>query len=236
METSETFSIPDELPVLFLDDTVICPYAVIPLGIQTEESKAAIRHALMRDRLIVGVKVQETDPTGIATICRVAKSIGMPDGSLQVIVQGLERVRLGEVVQKNTFCISRVTLYPDPQTSDATTTALQETATAQFLRLAPFLPHLPTGVIDTIHSLETPLLAAYVITTFLYTTSFQQQRVLEADTVKEKFEIITTFLTEELAKREIETQEPTKTQTGLRERNKQTLLQISKRKNQWYTW
>src|SRR6266571_8931430 len=111
METSETFSIPDELPVLFLANTVICPYAVVPLSIQSEESKAAIRNALMRDRLIVGVKAQETDPTGIATVCRVAKAIGMPDGSLQVIVQGLERVRLGEVLQKNPFYISRVALY-----------------------------------------------------------------------------------------------------------------------------
>src|SRR5439155_4079472 len=81
--------------------------------------------------------------------------------------------------------------------------------------------HLPTGVIDNMHSLETPLLAAYVITTFLYTTSFQQQRVLEANTVKEKFEIITTYLTEELAKREFGTQKPTKNQIGL-ERTQQT--------------
>src|SRR5437868_4329901 len=103
MESSEAFTIPDELPVIFLTDTVIYPYAVVPLGIQKEESKTAIRTALMGNRLIVGVRINETENYGIGTLCRVAQQRGMPDGSIQVIVQGLERVRLVKAVQKEPY-------------------------------------------------------------------------------------------------------------------------------------
>jgi ATP-dependent Lon protease len=210
METSENVSIPDRLPVFYLLDTIICPYTVIPLSIQAEESKAAFRHALMRDQLIVAVIKQETDPTGIGTLCRIAKQIGMPDGSVQVIVQGLERVRLGEVVQKEPFYISHITLCPDSETSDATITPLKETVTTQFLRLAPSIPHLPKGIIDALPSLETPRQTAYAITACLTITPAQMQRVLEADSVKEKLEIIIAYLAEEQVKWEAEAQEPTK--------------------------
>src|SRR5260370_19245710 len=91
---------------------------------------------------------------------------------------------------------------------------MQDTAIAQFLRLAPFLPDLPKGVIDAMPTLETPLQAAYVIATFLPGNSFQQQQVLEAATVEEKFTILTTFLTQELTRREKGKQKPIENQTA----------------------
>src|SRR5258708_2181531 len=198
MEISETFTIPDELPVIYLSDTVVYPYAVVPLSIQKEGSKAALRHALMGNRLLVAVKAHETGPTGFGTLCRVAKQLGMPDGSLQVIVQGLEKVRIGKVVQEHPFTTVRFVRCPDPEASDEATKALQETAVAQFLRLAPFLPDLPTGIIDSMPTLDTPLQAAYVIATFLPIASTQLQRCLEANSLEETFAINTTFLTQQL--------------------------------------
>src|SRR5260370_40923154 len=209
MEISETFTIPDELPIIALNDTVVYPYAVVPLSIQKEGSKAALRHALMGNRLIVAVRAHEADSFGYGTLCRVAKQLEMPDGSFQVIVQGLEKVRIENVVQEHPFRTVRFVRCPDPEVSDEATKALQETAIAQFLRLAPFLPDLPTGVIDAMPTLETPLQAAYVIATFLPGGSPQQQQILEAESVEEKFAIITTFITEELILRVIGPQKPT---------------------------
>src|SRR2546421_11060514 len=124
MEPSEVFTIPDELPVIYLTDTVIHPYAVVPLSIQKEESKAAIQHAKRDNRLIVTVRAHETDSHSFGTLCRVAKQHGMPDGSLQVIVQGLERVRLGKIVQEDPFYTISIVLCPDSEASDDTTKAM----------------------------------------------------------------------------------------------------------------
>src|SRR5437868_13902357 len=123
MEPSEVFTIPDELPVIFITDTVIFPYAVMPLGIRKEGGIAAIQHATKGNRLIVAVIAHEIDSHSVGTLCRVARQREMPDGSLQVIVQGLERVRLEKVVQENPFSMVCIVRYPDAEDSDEMTSA-----------------------------------------------------------------------------------------------------------------
>ncbi len=51
----------------------------------------------------------------IGTVSRVARMIRMPDGTIQIIVQGLERVAIGEFTQEKPYLVAHVTLKPDTQ-------------------------------------------------------------------------------------------------------------------------
>src|SRR5260370_3913800 len=128
-DDDERLSIPDVLPVLPLKDIVIYPYAVQPLGVGQERSIRLIDDVMRGDRLVVLVaqKSAETEQAGpddiykIVTVSRVARMIRMPDGTIQVIVQGLERVDIGEFTQEKPDPAARAAPKPDSQGEDKRT-------------------------------------------------------------------------------------------------------------------
>src|SRR5215217_1605415 len=96
-------SIPAELPVLPLRDTVLFPNSFMPLAVAREASVRLIDEATSSGRMI-GVFTQreasteeplQEDLFTIGTATHIHKMFKLPDGSLRLIVQGLTRVRLG---------------------------------------------------------------------------------------------------------------------------------------------
>src|SRR2546425_12586312 len=98
----DRLSIPDVLPVLPLKDTVVYPFAVQPLGVGQERSIRLIDDVMRGNRLValVAQKSADIEQAGaqdifeIGTVARVARMLRMPDNTVQIIVQGLERVTI----------------------------------------------------------------------------------------------------------------------------------------------
>jgi len=111
-EASERpLTIPPDLPVLPLRDTVLFPNSFMPLAVAREASVRLIDEATSTGRMI-GVFTQreaaveeplqdDLYPIGVAT--HIHKMFKLPDGSLRLIVQGLARVRLDRVVQTRPY-------------------------------------------------------------------------------------------------------------------------------------
>lgn len=110
-EDDRPVSIPDELPVLPLRDTVLFPNSFMPLAVAREASIQLIEQALADDQL-VGVFTQreasveqpgQEDLYSVGTITHIHKMFKLPDGSLRLIVQGLARVSLQSVIERTPF-------------------------------------------------------------------------------------------------------------------------------------
>ena len=110
-EDDRPVSIPDELPVLPLRDTVLFPNSFMPLAVAREASIQLIEQALADDQL-VGVFTQreasieqpaQEDLYSVGTITHIHKMFKLPDGSLRLIVQGLARVSLQSFVETTPF-------------------------------------------------------------------------------------------------------------------------------------
>lgn len=92
--------IPDVLPILPLRDTVVYPFAVVPLAVGKERSISLIDDAMRGPRLVglVAQKNAEIEQAGpddcftVGTVARIARMLRVPDGTIQVIMQGLERI------------------------------------------------------------------------------------------------------------------------------------------------
>jgi len=104
-------SIPGELPVLPLRDTVLFPNSFMPLAVAREASVRLIDEATTSGRMI-GVFTQREasveeplleDLYPIGTATHIHKMFKLPDGSLRLIVQGLARVRLERIVQTRPY-------------------------------------------------------------------------------------------------------------------------------------
>src|SRR5437867_5167399 len=111
-------TIPTELPILPLRDTVLFPNSFMPLAVAREASVRLIEEATTSGRMI-GVFTQREasveepaleDLYSIGTATHIHKMFKLPDGSLRLIVQGLARVQLDRLVQTRPYLRAAVTL------------------------------------------------------------------------------------------------------------------------------
>lgn len=202
----EQLSIPDILPVLPLRDTVVYPFAVQPLGVGQERSIRLIDDVMRGNRLVVLVaqKSAEIEQAGpddifkIGTVSRIARMIRMPDGTIQIIVQGLERVAIGEFTQQQPYLAAHVTLKPDLQEQDDETEAIKRNVVSYFQRLVALVQNVPEGVAAAALNLEEARQVVYVIATFVQMELELRQQLLELDSVRAKLEHLSSFLAHEL--------------------------------------
>src|SRR5512146_1231210 len=109
-------SIPSELPVLPLRDTVLFPNSFMPLAVARESSVRLIDDAIANGKLIAvftqrdaGVEEpRQADLYAVGTATHIHKMFKLPDGSLRLIVQGLARLTLDEVVSTHPYLRARV--------------------------------------------------------------------------------------------------------------------------------
>src|SRR5260370_372219 len=108
-EEQEPFDIPDVLPLLPVRDLVVFPTQVVPLFVSREISLAAVEQALGKERLVF--VVAQRDPSddapkapdgvfGLGTCCLILRQRKLPDGRVKVLVQGLVKATLEEVVEE----------------------------------------------------------------------------------------------------------------------------------------
>jgi len=120
-DAERPLQIPPELPVLPLRDTVLFPNSFMPLAVAREASVRLVEEANQSGRLI-GVFTQREAATEepmqeelypVGTVTHIHKMFKLPDGSLRLIVQGVERVTLDKVVQTRPYLRGMVTAAPD---------------------------------------------------------------------------------------------------------------------------
>src|SRR5438046_4771942 len=114
-------SIPPELPILRLRDTVLFPNSFMPLAVARESSVRLIDDAIANGKMIA--VFTQRDPAVeepkredlflVGTATHIHKMFKLPDGSLRLIVQGLSRLTLDEVVQTEPYLRARVRVAVD---------------------------------------------------------------------------------------------------------------------------
>src|ERR1700740_662678 len=105
-----------ELPVLPLRDTVLFPNSFMPLAVARESSVRLIDDAIANGKLIAVFTQRDPaieEPTQadlftVGTATHIHKMFKLPDGSLRLIVQGLARLRLDEIVAMQPYLRARV--------------------------------------------------------------------------------------------------------------------------------
>ena len=198
--------LPDELPMLPLRDTIVYPFAVMPLGVGKSRSIQLIDDVMRGDRLVGLVaqhdpEVEEARPDDcfrVGTVARVARLLRLPDGTMQIIVQGLERIAIDEFTAEKPYLRARVHLFPEQPEESMEIEALQRTAIDLFQRLVNLVQYLPDQLSMAVMNLDDPRQVVYLIASSAQMDLALRQELLELDSVREKLERVTAFLTREL--------------------------------------
>ena len=170
--------VPDILAILPLRGTVLLPHAVLPLGAGRPSSIRLIEEAVQAGRLVGAV--MQRDPKqdapdldglhGVGAVAVIHKAIKQADGSLRLIVQGLGRIRLLEVVEREPFLRVRVeALDEQAPAGDLELEALVRSVRSLFEKVVALSPGLPDELINVVGNTDDPGAVADLIAASLPT-------------------------------------------------------------------
>ena len=199
-------SIPAELPVLPLKNTVIFPMTVVPLLVGKPRSVKLVDEVVLGDRLVALValrrpNVEDPGPGDLhdmGTVGMIHRFAKAPDGTIHVVVQGIERVRITEYTQAQPYMKARISTAPDVAEESVELEALTRNATELFRQLVSLASYLPEEMVMAIMDTGDARQLAYMIATGLRMDILDAQEVLEADDVRDKLRKLIVLLTREV--------------------------------------
>src|SRR4030081_3791483 len=195
------------LPFLPVRDTVLFPHAVLPLTVGRESSVQLI-NSLGEDKIIVVVAQREarvdspqpSDLYSFGTSAIVHKVVKMPNQSLFVFAEGLERVQLTEFTQLAPFMRARVS--PVPETAPAPSPeveALQRNVLTLFQQIVAGSPTLSDELQTVAINIEEPgRLVDFVASSLPFLSTKDKQEILETPDVSRRLQAINHHLAKEL--------------------------------------
>ena len=204
-------TIPDALPVLPLRETVVFPLTVAPLVVGQPRSLRLVDDVMRGNRLLALVaqrdpKVESAGPDDlhrIGTAAVIHQMARVPDGSVRVMVQGLERIRLLDFVGTEPYVVARIEPAPEPVAQTTETDALRRAVGDIFRRLVEASPELPGELAMASENIADPRHLAYFVASLVPLDVATRQALLEADPIAAKLRRLVDLLQRELAVREL---------------------------------
>jgi ATP-dependent Lon protease len=201
-------AVPSHLPVLPLKSTVVFPRIFIPLSVGRKKSLQLLEDLTGVERHIaVATQLEETaedvgfkDLHHIGTMVRVQHLLKLPDGTVQLAVLGLRRIRLTKAISEDPYLTCAVEMDSE-MTEDIKSIereALMRRAISSFQQLVSLAPHLPAELAGAAGAIDDPLHLAYYIANHIRLATDQRQEILELDSAKAKLEKLLGHMAHEL--------------------------------------
>ncbi len=188
-EEQHPIQLPQVLPVLPLKNTVLFPFLLSPLLVNTARSKRLIDHVLVTpERLLLASAVKGAiegspgpgDVNAVGTVLRIVKMLKFPDDSYRLLVQGVARARIEEFTDESRFLMARVQrLEEQGDRSSVETTALARNVAQQFGALVSESPKLSDELQLLAANVDDPSRLADLVAANLELDVAAKQSVLE---------------------------------------------------------
>ncbi len=226
-------AVPDPLAILPLRNTVLFPGVVLPITVGRDRSIRAVRHALKHGRQIgvmaqLDESVEDPAPSElhrVGTLARIVKELRMADGSTTVIIQGLQRFAIREVVQEKPFLSANVSILEDVKPSDdqeflATISSIKDMAS----RVIELSPRIPQEAQLVVKNMDNPMFLMHFIASNLNREMADKQRILETDSLLERGSTVLGFLNDEVQMLELQSQIQDKVKTEIEKQQRDYFL------------
>jgi len=226
------FTIPDALPVLPLRDAVVFPLTAVPLAVAQPRSVRLVDDVMRGNRLLalVAQRDPKTEPTTPADLHRVG-TVGVihqlarvPDGSVRLMVQGLERIRLLDWVGSEPYVVARIEVAAEQMVHATEVDALRRALVDIFRRLVEVSPDLPDELAVAAENVTDPRHVAYFVASVVPLDMVARQELLETDPIPAKLRRLIDLLQRELAVRELGRKITTETEERLSKKQREFYL------------
>jgi ATP-dependent Lon protease len=197
---------PRVLPVLPVRQTVLFPFAMLPLNVGRERSVALLNDVMSGDRTIavLGQRDAAVEDPGFGdlfengSVGTVLRMVRFPDERYSVLVQGVERVRLVQPVADQPYLKGRFETLSETSDESVETEALVKNVLEQFERVVALVAAIPDEAVAAARNQSGPGQIADFIASLLDLPSEDKQKLLETLDAKERLRMLTGILGREL--------------------------------------
>ncbi|WP_394065445.1 endopeptidase La [Alcaligenes sp. WGS1538] len=187
---------PIELPLLPLRDVVVFPHMVIPLFVGRPRSIKALELAMESGNnimLVAQKSAGKDDPTpedlyDIGCAASILQMLKLPDGTVKVLVEGLQRARVRKVEDAQTHFVASVVEVPGDAGNAAETEALRRAVLAQFEQYVKLNKKIPQEILTSLTGIDEAGRLADTIAAHLPLKLEQKQAMLETANAPERLE------------------------------------------------
>jgi Lon protease-like protein len=199
-------SLPDEIPVMPLPGAVLFPNALLPLYIFEPRYREMLEHALKHDRMFSVALIKPSCPEWrapedffhLATVGLIRACVGCGDGTSNLVLQGLHRIRFTSFEQEAPFPVAKIDIVESSGDATVETEALGEKVLELYRKLKRDGRRLPPKVDRYLGQLgDLEMLADLVASTFVE-DPLRRQRMLEETSVNDRLRLLITFLQDEI--------------------------------------
>src|SRR5713226_5779529 len=221
------------LPVLPVRDTVLFPHAVLPLTVGRESSIQLI-NSLGEDKTIIVVAQREArvdvpqpgDLYLLGTLATVHKVVKMPNQSLFVFAEGVERVRMTQFTQETPFMRARFETVPEGTLAvSPEVEALQRNVLTLFQQIVAGSPTLSDELQTVAINIEEPgRLVDFVASSLPFLSTKDKQEILETPDVQKRLQVINQHLAKELEVQQLRNKIQTEVQDQVQQSQREYYL------------
>jgi len=197
----------EELPVLPIRNAVLFPGAVAPFDVGREKSVALVEEVENLDSPVIAIFAQRdpaTDDPGaddmypVGCAARVLKALKHSSGNYSLILQGLTRIRLDELVQHRPYLRAKVARLTSSQSEDVEAEALAMSLRDVAKQVIQLMPELPREAGSLIDSVQAPGALSDLVAANLDAPVEEKAQLIETLEVKERIRKVLRLLTRQL--------------------------------------
>ena len=230
--TRDEIELPPALPVLPLKETVVFPDSATPLAVGQERSIKLIDDVVAKDRLLALVTVKNPDVEqpgwedlhDVGTAAIVHKLIKVPDGTLRILVQGIERIKLDAPVQDDPYLVGEFTPMPDVVEETPELEALTRNVQMLYGRIVGLVPYLPAELELAAANVDDPSALSHLVASTLRLKTGEKQTLLELADVDQRLRELSRVLNRELEVFELGTKIQSQVQSELEKGQREYFL------------
>uniref|UniRef100_UPI0009E5AD4A endopeptidase La n=1 Tax=Gilliamella sp. Nev6-6 TaxID=3120252 RepID=UPI0009E5AD4A len=221
------------MPILPLRDVVVFPHMVIPLFVGRSKSIRCLERAMEMDKqvfLVTQKDPSQDDPAiddlyEVGTVANVLQLLELPDGTVKVLVEGVERAKMLDVVEHddNEFFIAEVKPLSETKMASDISEAMIRLTLSNFDEYSKFNKKIAQEVVDSIRLLKEPSHLADSIAATLFLKVNQKQEILVTVNLAKRFELLISLMESEIELLQVE--------KNIRQRVKQ---QMEKAQKEYY--
>jgi ATP-dependent Lon protease len=188
---------PEEtLPVLPLRDIVVFPHMIVPLFVGREKSIRALEEVMREEKRILLVAQKnpgDDDPAidtiyEVGTVAQVMQLLKLPDGTVKVLVEGVDRAKVINFTARPEYFEAKVALMPVPKTYSKETEGLARSTAQQFESYVKLNKKVPQEVLAGLGQITDFAKLADTIAAHLALKIADKQQMLELNSVDERLE------------------------------------------------
>lgn len=186
-------------PVLPLRDIVVFPHMIVPLFVGRDKSVKALDDVTQTEKKQIMLLTQKdgsvddpmpSDLFECGTVATVLQLLKLPDGTVKILVEGLDRAEIHSFLDDKGYLEVRGSIIPEEEVEETELEGLSRAVINHFEQYLKLNRKIPPDVLVSVNQIEQPSRLADTISSYITLKIREKQELLETGSVKERLELI----------------------------------------------